>query len=235
MKTEGLDRKLDEQVRYYRAMAPEYDAWADRRGPYDRGLRNEGWFAEKQRLAAALQDFDPTGHVLEIAGGTGKWTEQLVRYATTLTVIDAATEPLERNERRLGDQAASVNYCHEDFFSWDPPRQYDVVFFSYWLSHVPPERFEAFWDRVAACLAPDGRVFLIDNMATGPAKQLDAETPGDDEVSVLRQAPDGSTYRVWKVLWRPDELRDALADLGWSFAVYGTGTYFMWAEGVRSK
>jgi hypothetical protein len=41
-------------------------------------------------------------------------------------------------------------------------------------------------------------------------------------------------YRVWKVLWRPDELRDALAELGWAFEVYPTGSYFMWAEGRRA-
>lgn len=232
--TDGLDRKLDEQVRYYRARAPEYDAWANRRGEYDRGDRNAGWFAEKQRLVAALHDFNPTGHVLEIAGGTGQWTEQLLPFASSLTVIDAASEPLERSKSRLGADARSVAYCCEDFFGWTPPRKYDVVFFSYWLSHVPPERFEAFWERVAACLAPKGRIFLIDNIASEEANPLDVETPGDDGVSVLRPAPDGKVYRIWKVLWRPDELRDALAELGWSVGVHGTGTYFLWAEGARS-
>jgi len=233
--TDGLNRKLDEQIRYYRVRAPEYDAWADRRGPYDRGAQNAGWFAEKQRLVAALHDFGPTGHVLEIAGGTGQWTERLVRYATSLTVIDAAKEPLEQSRHRLAADAPRIEYCCADIFAWTPPRQYDVVFFSYWLSHVPPERFETFWERVAACLAPKGRIFVIDNIATEQDNLLDPETPGDDGVSVLRRAPDGNVYRIWKVLWRPDELRDALADLGWSVAVYGTGTYFLWAEGARSR
>jgi hypothetical protein len=53
------------------------------------------------------------------------------------------------------------------------------VFFSHWLSHIPPEDFRAFWECVAACLAPKGRIFLIGNIATDRAEQLDAETPGD--------------------------------------------------------
>jgi demethylmenaquinone methyltransferase/2-methoxy-6-polyprenyl-1,4-benzoquinol methylase len=231
---DGVEQRLGEQVRYYRARAVEYDAWADRRGPYDRGKRNDGWFAEKQRLVAALDDFGPTGDVLEIACGTGQWTERLVRSAASLTVIDAAHETLEQNRQRLGDSAERISYHRADVFTWQPPQQYDVVFFSYWLSHVPPEYFEAFWERVAAWLKPDGRVFLIDNIATKRAMQLDPETPGGDGVSVLRPAPDGKLYRVWKVLWRPDELCEALGELGWSVAAYATGTYFLWAEGTRA-
>jgi demethylmenaquinone methyltransferase/2-methoxy-6-polyprenyl-1,4-benzoquinol methylase len=231
---DALDDRMREQERYYRARAREYDAWADRRGAYDRGSRNQGWFAEKDRLAAALDDFRPAGDILEIAGGTGQWTRQLVDHSRTLTVIDAADEALSENRRRLGADAGRVEYHRTSIFDWTPPRRYDVVFFSYWLSHVPPAYFGAFWDRVAACLAPDGRVFLIDNIATDRAASLDPEAPGDDPMTVLRSAPDGQVYRVWKVLWRPDELRDALAELGWAFEVYPTGTYFMWAEGRRA-
>ncbi|MEX1173152.1 MAG: hypothetical protein WEG56_11140 [Chloroflexota bacterium] len=72
--TVGIDRMLEEQVRYYRVRAPAYDEWADRTGDFDRGHRNDGWFIEKQRLVAALDDFEPSGDVLEIAGGTGQWS-----------------------------------------------------------------------------------------------------------------------------------------------------------------
>lgn len=233
--TEALERELEEQVRYYRVRAPEYDAWAERRGIYDRGALNDGWVAEKQRLLAALQDFDPTGSVLEIAGGTGQWTEQLVRTADSLTVVDAAPEAIEQNRRRLGDDARRVDYQVADFFEWAPTRRYDVVFFSYWLSHVPPQRFETFWERVAACLRPGGRIFLIDNVATTHAARLDPEIRGDDDTTVLRPAPDGNLYRVWKVLWQPVDLETVLDPLGWSVEAFATGTYFMWAEGRRTS
>jgi demethylmenaquinone methyltransferase/2-methoxy-6-polyprenyl-1,4-benzoquinol methylase len=233
--TDGLAQKLQEQVKYYRARAAVYDAWADRRGAYDRGSRNDGWFAEKERLTAALRDFHARGDVLEIAGGTGQWTQQLVEQAGSLTVLDAAREALDRNQMRLGTLASDVTYVQTDFFDWDPPQLYDVVFFSYWLSHVPPEYFEEFWGRVAATLKPDGRVFLIDNIATEHADLLDPEVPGDDDVSVMRPGPDGSMYRVWKVLWEPKDLQHALRRLGWTTSIYPTGTYFMWAEGSRSR
>jgi hypothetical protein len=36
------------------------------------------------------------------------------------------------------------------------------------------------------------------------------------------------------VLWQPGELTRVLGDLGWSVSAYGTGTYFLWAEGHRT-
>jgi len=41
--------------------------------------------------------------------------------------------------------------------------RYDFVFFRFWLSHVPPSRFEQFWDQLRVTLAPGGTVFFVDN------------------------------------------------------------------------
>ncbi len=229
-----LEERLAEQIAYYRARAPEYDAWANRENDFDRGHHNEAWHAEKRRLAAALTRFWPGGNVLEIAGGTGQWTERLIRYTPLVTVIDAAPEALEENRKRTAKHTKMVEYHHGDVFTWDPPERYDVVFFSYWLSHVPPERFEEFWRQVDRCLKPDGRVFLIDNLPSPEAEALDPEIPAGDDVSVMRPAPDGRLYRVWKVLYRPEELRKVLLDLGWDLDIDATGDYFLWGEGARA-
>ena len=151
-----------EQIAYYRERAAEYDAWWFRTGRYDRGPEpNAQWALEASQAEKALADFAPTGDVLELAGGTGLWTRRLAEYAGTLTVVDAAPETLALSKARLGD--APVHYVEADLFAWQPDARYDVVFFSFWLSHVPPERFEAFWDTVRLCLRPNGRVFFLDS------------------------------------------------------------------------
>ena len=170
-----LQDRLDEQLTYYRERAPEYDAWALRQGPFDRGRDNARWFAEIAKLEKALERFDPKGKVLELAGGTGQWTERLVRHADELTVVDASPEVLEFNRKRVGE---GVRHIQADLFSWEPDRHYDVVFFSFWLSHVPPELFPRFWDLVAQALRPGGRVFFIDNVASGAAAELIRSTSG---------------------------------------------------------
>ena len=44
---------------------------------------------------------------------------------------------------------------------------FDAVFFGFFLSHVPPSRFEPFWSVVEGLLAPDGRVFFVDEATHG--------------------------------------------------------------------
>src|SRR5437667_106857 len=87
----------DRSVRraFYRARAPEYDDWWNRRGGYDHGeAENLEWRRQIAVVVAALDSFDARGDVLELAGGTGWWTQSLARTADHLTVIDASAETL---------------------------------------------------------------------------------------------------------------------------------------------
>lgn len=161
------DDLLAEQQTYYRRRVPEYDDWWQRRGPYDRGPEHTSqWRDEVAEVERALSAFGGTGNVLELAGGTGWWTERLAATADRLTVVDGAPEALELNRARV--ERAEVDYVVADLFAWAPPvaHAYDVVFFSFWLSHVPRARFEAFWSLVASCLVPGGRVFSSTTGAT---------------------------------------------------------------------
>jgi hypothetical protein len=47
-------------------------------------------------------------------------------------------------------------------FSWHPAARFGVIFFSAWLSHVPANRFEQFWQVLRGLLAGNGRVLFID-------------------------------------------------------------------------
>src|SRR3954469_20073525 len=147
-----MDHDLIEQQKdYYSARAGEYDEWFQREGRYDRGPEHRArWFAEVDEVRAALERFRPAGRVLELACGTGWWTEQLVRFADSVTAVDASDEVLGLNRLRVGD--AKVRRERADIFAWRPDAAYDVVFFSFWLSHVPPERFDGFWARVREAL-----------------------------------------------------------------------------------
>jgi demethylmenaquinone methyltransferase/2-methoxy-6-polyprenyl-1,4-benzoquinol methylase len=145
-------RLLAEQLEYYRARAGEYDQWWLREGRYDSGAQaNAAWFAQTAELEQVLEQFDPRGDVLELACGTGLWTRHLAKYASTLTAVDASPEVLAVNRARVaGDR---VTYVHADLFEYEPERaSYDVCFFSFWLSHVPADRFAAFWESVASAL-----------------------------------------------------------------------------------
>jgi hypothetical protein len=69
------DDLLKEQRVFYRARAPEYDDWWQRRGRYERGEADTSeWRRQVAVIADALASFEARGDVLELAGGTGWWT-----------------------------------------------------------------------------------------------------------------------------------------------------------------
>lgn len=209
------DALLDEQVAYYRAIAPEYERHA---------IAASG----ANEVEAALERFRPTGDVLELACGPGTWTPQLLRHAATLTAVDASPEMLARAEAKVG--AGRVRFVRANLFTWKPDRRYDVVFFGFWLSHVPLDRFDAFWATVADALKPEGRVFFADDAY----RTEDELVEGTSSSTVQRRLLDGTAFRAVKVPHRPSDLETRLARLGWNVTVRATSGIFYWGEGKRA-
>jgi demethylmenaquinone methyltransferase/2-methoxy-6-polyprenyl-1,4-benzoquinol methylase len=193
------DEVLADQVGYYRRRAGEYDVTA------------YGDVAvARTRIARLVAEMSPTGNVLEIACGTGLWTEALAGRADTLTAIDTSPEVVDIARARVG--SAKVSFEVADVFSWSTSARFDVVFFSAWLSHVPMSRFEHFWGLLRQLLATGGRVLFIDEHVDVRAKE--AYVAGRDEI-VERELRDGEKFRIIKNFVDPERLEDRLRQIGW--------------------
>ena len=214
---------LSEQKRYYAERAPEYDDWWYRRGRYElEPGALARWQADVAEAEAALEAFAPGGAVLELAAGTGIWTRRLVRLADRVVAVDANAETLALN-------TAEADLVRADVFTWEPAERFDLVFFSFWLSHVPEERFDEFWSLVRAALVPGGRVFLVDSGA-GDTAHTGTDQAGGEET---RSLADGRTFRIVKRRRPPRELAERVRPLGFELDlrdsanghfVYGGGT-----------
>jgi len=221
---------LRQQLEYYRARATEYNQWWLRQGRYDRGeTLNAQWFAEVAAVKTALSSFRPAGRVLELACGTGIWTEQLLPFASQLTAVDGSPEMLAINTNHL--RSPAVRYIEADLFEWHPAEQYDAVFFAFWLSHVPPERFAEFWQLVSSCLAPNARVFFVDSRHEQTSTAVDHRLPELDATILSRRLNDGREFQIYKVFYQPAELTQRLGELGWDFAIHATEHYFLHGSG----
>ncbi len=217
MADEGLDALLAEQVAYYRARAGEYDATY----PLDEAADADA----RGRLSSALEELAPFGRVLELACGTGQWTVELVRHSSAVTAVDASPEALAICRRRVDPQ--HVTLVQADLFAWRPHERYDLAFFAAWLSHVPPQRFDAFWALVAKCLTPSGRAFVIDELPAVAA--LECQASDQPAPAVHRSLTTGRSYRAIKVLYGPDDLRRRLRTLGWEADVRTVGERYFCA------
>src|SRR4051794_38994502 len=204
------DPLLAEQLAYYRARAREYDKWFRREGLHDLGEeRNARWRLELNSVFSALDAFAPRGDVLELAYGTGEWTIRLAESATRVVGVDAAPEMRELALAKLQDAGKSnVELWVDDLFSWQPDQDYDVVFFAFWLSHVPESDADRFWRSVHDALRPGGRFFLVDAARAVPERNVmhGSRLPDRESATELRRLEDGREFRIFKRSFDPDRL-----------------------------
>ena len=211
----GHDRRLiDEQIAYYRLRAPEYDATSMAKG--------DPFALHGAAIREGIRGLHLRGRVLEIAAGTGQWTGLLAEHADELLVTDTSPEMLAINRAKVRNPA-SVRWEVGDAFTMEPSGGFDVVFFGFFLSHVPPRRFDRFWAVLERVLAPDGRSVFVDE---GRHFQWREEWVDEAAGIVRRRLSDGSAHRAVKVLWDPVELADRLRGLGWHASVCEEGPFY---------
>jgi demethylmenaquinone methyltransferase/2-methoxy-6-polyprenyl-1,4-benzoquinol methylase len=194
MDTESL---IKEQIDFYRELAGDYDGQV-----YDQ----EHW----ENLAnTIMKDCPHVGSCLEMASGSGLWTKRLLDYADSITAVDSSPEMHAISVDRISDPR--VSRVTADIFNLELPGTYDLVFAAFWLSHVPMERFEAFWGLIAKSLKPNGRVLIVDSHAVGPGGGGDTH-----------HLTDGREFTIIKVNHDLAELGKRLDTLGWDVDVVAT-------------
>lgn len=208
--SEDWTETLAEQKNYYDARAGEYDEFWFRRGRYalEEPLASQ-WDADAADTMTYIAD-RARGDVLELACGTGIFTDLLRRVATSVHAVDASPAMLELNRART-EGASNVRYSQHDLFAWRPSDSYDVVFFAFWLSHVPDDLFGRFWEMVRGALKPGGEVVFVDSVP----QPDDAKAATDVRVE-QRTLNDGRAFRIVKRYWEPDTLTNVLQQDRWA-------------------
>ncbi|PAT00232.1 MAG: hypothetical protein BSR46_03765 [Candidatus Dactylopiibacterium carminicum] len=198
---------------YYRERAAEYDE-IYRRPERQAGLRAlEAWIP--QQLAGR--------HVLEIAAGTGYWSQFIALQAASITLTDLNLEPLAIARDRVQGRAVFVQAD-----AWALPEamgSFDAAFAGFWFSHVPLARRREFIAGLNARLAPDSPVLLIDNRYVEGSSTPIAERDDAGDCWQLRNLSDGSQHRVLKNFPDETELREAIEGLG-EAGVYRVSEHF---------
>ena len=204
-----MDDVLEEQLAYYRARAREYDQSLQGIGPttvadpeYEEA--NLEWL----HIVHALRALAPTDDVLELACGTGIWTQKLTHISRSITALDGSPEMIEIN--RAKHHLARTEYQCIDLFAWEPEKQYDLVFFAFWLSHVPPSHLSSFLGKVARATKPGGRVFIVDE----PKSDSNISGPNVKGLYQQRTLHDGRSFRIVKAYYDPRDIEQELLKRG---------------------
>lgn len=219
---------------YYRQRAPEYDEWFYRKGRYDRGREaNQTWFSELKTVFEALDSINLNGDILEIASGTGIWTERLVKNARSVTSLDSSKEMILMSKARVASDL--VKYVVADFYEWTPEKSYNAVAFSFFISHVPSSKLDAFASKVSLCLKPDGTVFFVDQQRESMSTAVDhtLNSPGVEIAN--RKLNDGREFKIIKHFYSPEEIEQSFAKNGIRVKVYLTPAHFYYGIGKKDR
>ena len=181
---------------YYAARAPDYDA------VYLKPERREDISFLTRHLPDRLRGRD----VLEIACGTGYWTQHIAPAATRLVATDLTAEPL--GFARLRPANESVVFHQLDAYALpDQLGRFTGAFAGLWFSHVPVQARSGFLDGLHARLNPGARVLLMDNNEVQLRDFPIAEIDMEGNTYQQRTLKDGSTHRVLKNFPTEAELR----------------------------
>jgi SAM-dependent methyltransferase len=222
----GNEDVLSQQLAYYRARAQEYDESVQLRGRFSApGMPDVD--REWHHVASTLQALPRVQSAMELACGTGLWTKILLTVSDSLVAVDGAQEMLDVNHAKLS--SSRVTYQLADLFNWKASQDFDLVFFAFWISHVPGSLMEQHLAEVAKSVKPGGRLFILDEPSGG--KQLSGPSDGGEQTRTLHS---GASFRIVKVYPDPDELAAKLKLLGFKDIHVWHGDYYFYINAVKS-
>lgn len=138
-----MPKVSEEMHAYYAARAPYYDAI------YLKPERR----ADIALLTSHLQSTFADLEVLEVACGTGYWTQRVAATARRVVATDATAEPLEFARIRPGNN--EVRFELADAYALPVSLgMFNAAFAGLWFSHVPIRRRNQFFSSLHRRLRP---------------------------------------------------------------------------------
>src|SRR5262245_32291628 len=179
-------RLESELTDYYRRRAGEYEAI------YAKPERQSDLLLLKKKLAELFR----RARVLEVACGTGYWTQVIASAATAVTATDIGEEPMKIAQAKEYPKG-NVSFAAADAYKLEQALgSFDAAFAGFWWSHIPRQRIAEFAGSLHARLEPGARVVMLDNLFVDGNSTPIVETDAHGNTYQLRQLGDGSRFRV---------------------------------------
>jgi len=148
--------------------------------------------------------------VLEVACGTGYWTQFIARGAKKVYACDI-NEPVLEIAREKPIPKGKAEFFKADAITLEGvPHGCDAAFAGFWWSHVKKSGIAQFVAHLSGVLAPGAVVGILDNQyaegSSTPVSRRDAE----GNTYQMRKLASGEEYEVLKNFPTPGELREAV-------------------------
>ena len=193
----------DDNLRdYYARRAHEYERI------YDKPERQADLASLRESIPSLLDGRD----VLEIACGTGFWTQFVATRAASVLATDVNEEVLEL-ARRKSYPRDNVAFELLDIYSEeDLTRRFDAGLAAFWWSHVPRQSYGRFIEHFHRRLQSGAIVVFLDNRYVQGSSTPLSRTDEHGNTYQTRTLDDGTSHEVLKNIPDESELAGALGN-----------------------
>jgi len=190
---------------YYNKCAQEYEKIYYRDNPIRQSELND--------IENRINKIFRNKRVLEIACGTGYWTEKITKVASRIVAVDSSKEMLSiaKHKNLLSNK---VTFIKDDAYVLDNIKgSYNGGLANFWFSHLPKKLIENFLNVFHSKLEKGSIVFMADNTyVQGVGGELIRKN-NDDNTYKIRILNNGNKFEVLKNYYNKDEIEKIFKNL----------------------
>ncbi|MFD3449981.1 class I SAM-dependent methyltransferase [Microbacteriaceae bacterium 4G12] len=204
---------------YYNERAHEYEKVYFREDP----IRQK----EQEEIRNKMELLFKSKKVLEVACGTGYWTQFIAKTAKHITAIDYSKEVLTVAQQK-GIPALKATFYEGDVYQLNKiPGSFEGCIANFWYSHVPRSKTQEFLRKLHKKLGPGAIVFMADNVYMDSIGGTLLNKENDPNTYKVRTLEDGTKYEIIKNYYTKEELRDIFAPFSNELEIH-MGKCFWW-------
>ncbi len=191
--------------------APQLERYYDRRAAeYEKIYQKPERQHELEWLRHRIPELLRNRTVLEVACGTGYWTQFIARTARKVEACDINESVLEI-AREKPIPAKRVSFFKADAITLEGvPAGCDAAFAGFWWSHVRKAEIAKFVANLAARLEPGSVVAFLDNTYAEGSSTAVSRRDAEGNAYQMRRLANGEEYEVLKNFPTAQELADAV-------------------------
>lgn len=149
--------------------------------------------------------------VLEVACGTGYWTQFLSQTASQITATDQSQKALDIAQAKTYPRM-NVNFEIADAYNLkDILGTFSAGFAGFWWSHIPKNRIHNFLTQFHSKLEKEAKVLIIDNHFVEGSNHPITDIDCDGNTYQTRSLPDGSSHKILKNFPTHDEILNSIS------------------------
>jgi ubiquinone/menaquinone biosynthesis C-methylase UbiE len=174
-------------ITYYKNRAKEYERI------YDKSERQDDLLKASKELQAIFAG----KNVLEIACGTGYWTEKIAKTAGSVLATDI-NESVISIARQKHFSKDNVKFLVRDLYELNLDEKAGSVFGGFIWSHIPLQDIDGFLNKIIALVMEGGTVVFMDNNYVEGSNHPISDTDVHGNTYQTRNLEDGTAHRVLK-------------------------------------